>query len=127
MEITEDNILEVKQNIFFQAEVFINDIGEFAPFGLIYKSDKIIPLGYYTNEEIMNGSETIENMKKYMEDSLKKAEIKIAALAYDIYMELHSTSNKKTSALCLELSTGKGWETNYYVYKIIRGKCEWGV
>ncbi|WP_268849235.1 hypothetical protein [Flavobacterium aestivum] len=49
---TDIQLQNLKINIFNQAKIYIENMGEFAPFGSTILNDIIAPVGYYSNEEM---------------------------------------------------------------------------
>jgi len=117
-----DTYLEsLLKNIFFQAETYLQEIGEFAPFASVLKeSGDIIPIGIYDDSEIIDSSKMIQNFKKHISESNS---IKLAAIASNVSIKIDELAK---TAIMIETSTNsKNWNKSYYSYKIANNKIIW--
>ena len=122
----ENNLLPLKERIFKSAEIFIEDMGEFVPFG-IKQSEGILKdvMAITENEgDDINGIEYVTILKNSFEKGFFAKNIEAAGIAYDV---LITVNNEKRDALCLITSIdGVNWTEESFLYKIIEGKCVWG-
>ena len=109
------------KNIFFQAETYLQEIGEFAPFASVLKeSGDITPIGIYDNSEIINSSKMIQDLKKHISEGNS---IKLAAIASNVSIK---KDELEKTAIMIETSNDlKNWNKNYYSYKIANNKIIW--
>ena len=123
-------LLELKRDIFNRAEIFIGNMGEFAPFGSELINNKIKPVVVYDDsEEIIKGEKLINILKESLSKNLKERKSQACAIAYDVYVSKVNNDGEsvKFNALCLIISNdGENWEENYYPYKVIEKECVWG-
>jgi len=119
----------IKENIFYRAKLFIEDIGYFSPFGAKMNGEKIIDvMAYKEFEETIEGVELIDLLKGSFSKDLKAHKIHAAGIAYDVIIEIKKSESifKKSDALCLITSTdGTEWTSEYFPYRLIEGKCIW--
>lgn len=124
-----DLIVELKNNIFSRAKIFIEDMGCFVPFGVkIYKSEVKDIMGYQDFEESIGGDILIDLMKKNILEEFSKAIIDIAGIAYDVTLNLENKNGLKEDrdALCLIYTDdGQHWVAEYYPYTLIDNECVW--
>lgn len=125
-----DLLLDIKKDIFYRAKLFIDDMGEFAPFGSELIEGKIKPIVIYDDSEnIIKGLKLVEILKNNLSEKILRNSINAGAIAYDVYINVNVNNEKEVrrNALCLEISTtGKHWDKDYYLYKIVNKKCVWG-
>jgi hypothetical protein len=124
-EINDDLLLKLKKDIFHRAKLFIDNIGEFAPFGSELNGEEIKPVMIYDDsEEIIEATKLIDVLKNKFCNKLSENNIQAGAIAYDVFINVKSV---KRNALCLIISTdGSNWSEDYYPYKVIDGECVWG-
>ena len=125
----EDVIQNLKKNIFYRAKIFIEDIGDFSPFGVKAKGQDIIDtMAYKDFEGLINGIELIDMLKGNLIKEFESGLIQAGAIAYDITIQLKNGDGifEKRDALCLLTSkNGKEWKEEYYPYILIDGQCIW--
>ena len=128
--INDNLLLDLKKDIFFRAKLFIDDMGEFAPFGSELINDTIKPVVIYDDtEDVIKGLKLVDLLKNSFSLKLKNKEIQAGAIAYDVFINNRDSNNvmQKRNALCLEISIdGEHWEEDYYLYKVIDQECVWG-
>jgi hypothetical protein len=126
-----DNLLlDLKKDIFYRAKIFIDDIGEFVPFGseLIGGEIKAVMI-CDDSKEIIEGIKFINHLKDNFSNKLINNSIQAAAVAYDVFIHTPNTNGEtvKRNALCLKISTdGKNWSEDYYPYQVANNECIWG-
>lgn len=122
-------MLKLKEDIFYRAKLFIDDMGEFAPFGSELVNNEIKPIVIYDDtDEVIDGVKLISHLKDSFSIKFANREIEACAIAYDVFINIENNNiQQKRNALCLEISVdGKDWEVDYYIYEIIKGECVWG-
>ena len=125
MKVNEDLIILLKEDIFYRAKLFIDDMGEFAPFGSELINEEVKPVVIYDDsKEIFKGEELINPLMNDFSEKLKKDKIQAGAIAYDVIIKVNGESR---NALCLIISEdGEFWSEDYYPYRIIDNECIWG-
>lgn len=123
-----EQLKKLKIDIFSQAKKYIEDIGEFAPFGSTVFNDIITTIGYYSDEEIVDSKNAIEVLQEQFSKKVKKKLIDAGAIAFDVTANFTNGDgiSEKRDALCLKISTdGENWSEEYFPYMIIEGECVW--
>jgi len=123
-----ENILKVKQDIFYRAKIFIEKIGSFAPFASTYDGEVKDLMAYENFEESIEGMKLVNMLKSDISKDLRSDLIQIGAIAYDVKISLKNADgvSQKRDALCLIISTdGENWSQEYFPYMIIDGQCIW--
>ncbi|MGH2667493.1 hypothetical protein [Flavobacterium sp.] len=125
MKVNEDLIISLKKDIFYRAKLFIDDMGEFAPFGSELIDEEIKPVMIYDDSnEIIEGVKLINVLKDEFSNKLHNNSIQAGAIAYDVFINVKTI---KRNALCLIISVdGDNWTEDYYPYKVINNECVWG-
>lgn len=125
----DDVVLLVKKSIFQQAETFLREFNLFGPFGTIYKSDCVTPVGYYNYEtEIVDSHKTVEIIKNIFSADLRSGVTEAGAVAYDVAANFINSDGELTTrdAMCIETSiNGINWIVEYFPYMIIEGQVVW--
>ena len=116
---TFDDLLNI---MLVQAETFLNEMGEFFPYGSVLTSDqKIKTVGIYNDKEEMNAQKGIDILTKNIIESLEAKEILIGAIGIDVII-----SETKSNGLMIKASDdGEKWHERTYSYDIIDKKCIW--
>lgn len=123
-----ENLNKLKNDIFYQAKTYLEGIGEFAPFGVTLSNDVITPLGYYSEEEIVDSANGVDMLKGDITKKIQDNIIEIGAIAFDVAANFKNADgiSKKRDALCLIISSdGQNWSEEYFPYMIIDGECVW--
>ena len=127
----EENLIELKKNIFLQAERYILDIGEFGPYGAHIEDGEIRMVGYdpvNDEKELIDSREIIDIFKEEFLKRFERGIITAAAIGYDVALTTTSSDGSyiKRDALCMCVSVdGENWTEDYYPYMIIDGQCVW--
>lgn len=119
---------KLKVNIFDQAKLFIEEIGEFAPFGATVNKDIITPIGYYSDEEIVDSNKAVAVLQEQLSKKIKENLIDGCAIAFDVTANFKNGDDisEKRDALCLKISSdGENWSEDYFPYLVIDGECVW--
>lgn len=125
---TDSQLHNLKIDIFNQAKIYIEHMGEFAPFGSTMAKDVITPIGYYSDEEIIDSNNTIEILQERLSEKIKTNSVEAAAIAFDVVASFKNSDgvSEKRDALCFKISTdGENWNDEYFPYLIIDGECLW--
>ena len=126
----DDLLLDLKKDIFYRAKIFIDDMGEFIPFGSQLVGTEVKPVMIYDeSEEIIEGLKLINRLKDNFSNKLINNSIQVAAVAYDVFINTPDTNGEtvKRNALCLMISTdGENWSEDYYPYQVVNNECIWG-
>jgi hypothetical protein len=125
---TDIQLDNLKIDIFNQAKIYIENIGEFAPFGSTILNDVITPIGYYSDEEIINSKNAIGILQEQLSKKIRKNLIEAGAIALDVTANFKNGDgiSEKRDALCLKISSdGENWSEEYFPYMIINGSCVW--
>jgi hypothetical protein len=125
---TDIQLQNLKINIFNQAKLYIEDMGQFAPFGATIINDVITPIGYYSNEEVVDSQNAVEIIKEQLSKKINENLIEAGAIAYDVIIDVEvlNAESEKRDAMCLIISKdGYTWEETCYPYSIIEGECVW--
>lgn len=81
----------LKLDIFSRAKIFIEEIGEFAPFASELFDGKIKPVMYYDdpNEDgFIDSKEAVKVLKEQFSKGIKNKIIDAAAIAYDVALNI---------------------------------------
>lgn len=125
---TNNQLQNLKIDIFNQAKIYIEDMGEFAPFGSTILSEIITPIGYYSDEEIVDSKNAVEILQEQLSKKINENLINGAAIAFDVTASFKNGEgiSEKRDALCLKISSdGENWNEEYFPYMIIDGECVW--
>ena len=124
-----NKMIELKKDIFKRAELFIEDMGEFAPFASVLSLNKIKPIVIYDDaQDVFTGNKFIDLLSDIISKQILNKEIQIGAIAYDVTANFKNTYGiyEIRDALCLKISIdGYNWSLEYFPYKLINGKCVW--
>jgi len=98
-----------------QANVFLEDAGEFYPFGtMIDKDGDVIPVGVYDEKEYLPSVEVIEILEKELLNYINDEGCLIVAIGVDVLL---NNKEKKQNALMIKTSyDGLSWSEQYYPY-----------
>lgn len=121
-------LYNLKIDIFNQAKIFLEEFGELAPFGSTIYNNKITPIGYYNDEEIIDSNKTVSTMEEQLSKKIKENLIDAGAIAFDVTANFKNGDgiSEKRDALCLKISSdGENWTEDYFPYMIIDGECVW--
>lgn len=124
-------IQDLKIDIFSRAKVFIEGIGEFAPFGSKSIKGNVKPVVYSgeaDENDSIDSTKGIKILKEQFSKEIKENKIDAAAIAYDVAVNIKNSDgiSEKRDALCLEITTdGNNWTDEYFPYMIIDGNCVW--
>ncbi|MDX6187747.1 hypothetical protein SGQ83_00145 [Flavobacterium sp. Fl-318] len=125
---TDIQLHNLKVDIFNQAKIYIETLREFAPFGSTILNNEITPLGYYSDEEIVDSNNAIEILQQQLSKKIKANLIEAGAVAFDVIANFKNGDgiSEKRDALCLKISKdGENWSEEYFPYLIIEGECIW--
>ncbi|MFH6948214.1 hypothetical protein ACHRV6_06990 [Flavobacterium sp. FlaQc-51] len=124
-----DNLLkELKQNIFYRAKIFIENLQEFAPFGAKLIEGDIKDVVYSDDAEIVDSTKGIKILQDNFSEEIKNKIIEAGAIAFDVTANFKNGDgiSEKRDALCLKISSdGENWSDEYFPYMIIDGECVW--
>lgn len=111
-------------NIFEQVETYLKEIGEFAPFGSVIDSkEKVTPLGYYSDEDIIDSSIAIENLQENIKSKIERKQCCLGAIGVNVSV---SIEGKLSDALLLRVTNdGVNWSEDYYTYKLDANNLNW--
>ena len=117
-------------NIFSRGKIFIENLGEFSPFGAKLMHDSIKDVIFYNDEmETLDTKTAIKILQENLAKDLKENKgVEAVAYAYDVVALFNNADGvtEKRDALCLRISTdGKIWSEEYFPYMIINGECFW--
>ncbi len=106
-----------------QAEKFLEDAGEFYPFGTVLdKKGNAVPVGFY-DDKIKDPQKITEILKKYFIKDLKKGEITEAIIGVNV--TINENGQKRDALLMLEWSPEGQWKHKYFPYKLKGEKIKW--
>lgn len=124
-----DNLIkQLKTNIFSRATIFIEQIGEFAPFGAKALPNEIKDSVVYDDKDVLDGSLGVKMLEKDILNDFDANKIIGAAIAFDVSASFQNADgvSEKRDALCLRITTdGKEWSEEYFPYMLIDGQCVW--
>ena len=110
----------LKNGIIEQAKYFLQEVGEFYPFGLAINSKgEIVPVGVYFGEEHPDSVIVITELGKVLFNGLKSGEYEIAAMGIDIFVNDNNVNSKKESALEIRIMNNEKLLAKYIVPYII--------
>jgi len=124
-----NNITRLKENIFYRAKIFIEDMGSFVPFGAKLHGYTVKDvMAYIDFEDSIEGVELINMMKISISSEIEKGLIKAGAVAYDVVVNLENAHgvDEKRDALCLIITEdGENWSQEIFPYLLINSQCVW--
>jgi hypothetical protein len=112
-----DEIQEVKKNIIKYAEAYLNEFGEFYPFGITMDRRGLVkPFDTYFNEEYPTSVEVIDNLEKAYKTIIgtNQSEYKIISICSDVLVTPPYLDDK-TDALEIRINYLPNECINYYV------------
>lgn len=120
---------ELKIAMFNQATIFLEDAGEFFPYGTIVKSNgDIVPVGIYNDKEYLPSNEVIEILKRNLYSDITNKKAVLVGIGVDVRINIENKEGKveKRDALMLNISVdGVNWTEEFYPYIInIKGKTK---
>ncbi|THD32378.1 MAG: hypothetical protein DI588_07090 [Flavobacterium johnsoniae] len=116
---TFDDLLNIMR---VQAKVFLDEMGEFFPYGSVLTNKQTIDtLGLYNDEKELTVTEGIDILSNYIIKSIQCGDILIGAIGIDVVI-----SNSKESGLMIKATEdGIKWHERTYAYQMINGECVW--
>lgn len=125
---TDIQVEKLKIDIFNQANLYLKELGQFAPFGSTILKEVVTPIGYYSDEDIIDSHNAVETLKKQLSEQLRNNLIDTGAIAFDVKVNFNNSDgiSENRDALCLKISRdGENWSEDYFPYLVIDGKCVW--
>ncbi|KRD59679.1 hypothetical protein ASE40_11270 [Flavobacterium sp. Root935] len=125
---TDIQVEELKMDIFKQANLYLKELGQFAPFGSTILKAVVTPIGYYSDEDIIDSHKAVETLKKQLSEQLRNNLIDGGAIAFDVKANFKNSDgiSENRDALCLKISRdGENWSEDYFPYLVIDGQCVW--
>ncbi|TYA74817.1 hypothetical protein [Seonamhaeicola marinus] len=111
-------------NILEQAKTYLEEIGEFAPFGAIINSEgQEVPLGYYSDENIVDSLIAIEKLKEHIKDKIIDNNSKIGAIGVNVSINVNDEPSDALLVVITE--NGKEWSEDYYAYGLESNNLTW--
>lgn len=115
---------------FSRAKVFIEGIGEFAPFGSKSINGNVKPVIYSGEADENDSIDSTKGIKILKEQFSKEIKENKIDAAYSVWCSSQYKNSdgisEKRDALCLEITTdGYNWADEYFPYMIIDGSCVW--
>lgn len=111
-------------SIMERAKVFLEDAGEFYPFGTILdKDEKLIPVGFYDEREFLPSLEIIDVLQKELIKTIHTEQSIAIAIGIDVWV----TKNEvKKNALMIKISNnGIDWTEQYFAYHFQNNSVIW--
>ena len=124
----EVDLVELKKNIFFKAERYILEAGEFEPYGAYVENDTVKIVSYSNEDKSTDAREALRVLKRGFLRRFELGLITAAAIGYDVALTTTDSdgSYTKRDALCLCVSTdGDIWSEEYFPYLVLGGQCIW--
>lgn len=128
------NKLEIlKENIFYQINILLKEIGEFSPFGVKMEGEEIKSVNYYYEDEKdeIDSSLVIKVLTENISKELLDSKIEIGAIAYNVSINNYMHKGKvfdKLDALCIKYTfDGSNWDEDYYPYRFNGEEYVWGL
>ncbi|HEY0611782.1 MAG TPA: hypothetical protein VGD35_19050 [Chitinophaga sp.] len=114
LESIEGFVKSIRENIILQAENFLNEAGEFYPFGAVIdtKGD-LKPVGIYFGEEHPDAGEVIDRLGVALYEGLERGDYKIVGMGIDIY--LPGRGEKKRSAIEIRIMDINGLIAKFWL------------
>lgn len=115
---------KLKELMIEQATAFIEDAGEFFPYGTVVKSNgEIVPIGVYDNVEHLSSDKVIDVLEKEIFTQIIKNKVVFAGIGIDVIINVENEEgvSEKRNALMIKTSVdGKEWKDEFYPYRIDR-------
>jgi hypothetical protein len=100
-----DNISILVKNILDQANHYLNDAGEFYPFGAAISSQgELTPIGVYLENDFPKSNEVLEILENVIRKWIEDDEYKVAAVGIDVFIKSNRDGEvEKVSAVEVRL------------------------
>lgn len=106
---------ELRENIILQAKHFLNEVGEFYPFGAIMDvNNRVKPVGIYFDQEHPASSDVINKLGRALYEGLQKGDYKIVGMGIDIYLP-EGDDKDKVSAIEIRIMNIDGLIAKYWL------------
>lgn len=113
---------EVRDLCFIQAKHFLEESGEFYPFGAIMLEDsEIKPLSASTGEEYPDSNILIQLLKKDISSRLNNGDIIAGGIGVDVFIK-SSKDSSQISAIEVKVINKDGKSFAWYLPYIVQGK-----
>lgn len=87
----------IRENIILQVTVFLNEAGEFYPFGAVIDAKgELKPVGISFGQEFPDSSDVIDKLGHALYEGLERGDYKIVGMGIDIYLPTEN-GDKKTA------------------------------
>ena len=108
-----EDIDNIRDNIVAQAKVFLDEMGEFFPFGAVIDNNhKLSPLGIHNGDEFPTSKDVIKDLEKVLAEGFKSGSFITGGIGLDIYLPLKDNAGKM-SALEVRIINNKGLIATY--------------
>lgn len=109
---------KLKELMIEQATAFIEDAGEFFPYGTVVKSNgEIVPIGVYDDVEHLSSDKVIDVLEKEIFTQIIKNKVVFAGIGIDVIINVENEEgvSEKRNALMIKTSVdGKEWKDEFY-------------
>ncbi|MCO6174099.1 hypothetical protein NHF50_03485 [Flavobacterium sp. NRK F10] len=132
-----DKVNKIKQEIFYQVNIYLKELGEFSPFGVKMIGDEIKSVSYYYENKNDDETEELDSnlmisvISENISKAIKKGEVELGAIAYSVLIKDYKHQNEvmeKIDALCIKYTLdGDNWKEEFYPYRLKDGKYVWGL
>lgn len=116
--------LQLISSVLDQAELFLNDAGEFYPFATaIDQERRVIPMSVFLNDDIPNTIEMVSKLEEVIKDSIQHQQYKCAAIGLDVRItETQYDQQVYFDAVQIRLIQNGNWYVHNFIYSNDSGK-----
>lgn len=116
---TFNNLIEI---MLLQAKTFLNEMGEFFPYGSVLTNKQTIKtIGLYNDEKELTATEGIDILSTDITKSIESGDVLIGAIGIDVII----SDSKENGLMIKATDDGTVWHERTYAYHLVDGKCIW--
>lgn len=118
--ITDQHYQQLLDALIAQAKYFLNEAGEFYPYGTVLDANlQIRPLGFYSEEEYPEATEVLMQLETAVKEGLKNGKYLAALIGVDVSITApEGNSSEKRQALQVRIYTGDDDDQIFIQYSI---------
>lgn len=114
LESIEESVEAIRENIILQANSFLNEAGEFYPFGAVINTKgEMKPVGVYFGQEYPDATDVIDRLGLALYEGLENGNYKIVGMGIDIY--LPAENEEKRTAIEVRIMSINGLIAKFWL------------
>lgn len=107
--ITDKHIQQLIDSLISQATYFLNEAGEFYPFGAILDADmRLRPIGFFTKDEYPSSQEVLNELETAVKAGFENQQYRVAAIGVDVTIKDTTGDAGQISAMQIRIYTEDG-------------------